>query len=365
MLIKQECEEEERCINMKKVLVTGGAGYIGSVLTRLLLKKGYQVKVLDPCFFGEEPLKDVMEDIELIKGDVRDPKKEWFKGVSYVCHLGGFSNDPMAEFDPESNMQINAEGTKKVAKMAKSCGVKVFTFASSASIYDKGLTEDLEAIYDEESDNPNLPHTYYYSISKIKAENYLKELADKNFKVVSLRQGTVYGWSPRMRFDLVVNTFVKCALLTKKLICFAGGIMWRPLIDVNDVARAHTHVLSSKLPHNYNLYNLAYDNFRILDLAHYVRSVLKQKGIAVDIEVDYSETKVRSYRMKFDKIKKELGFTAKVDVKNSVENMVNKILEEKIDLTDEKYYNIKWMKKLTEIKKILKDVDKVLEPRKD
>lgn len=351
---------------MKKVLVTGGAGYIGIELCKQLIEKGYEVVIVDPCFFGDNSLKSLNGKYRLIKGDVREPKKEWFEDVDYVCHLGGFSNDPMAAFNPEANMSINYDGTIKTAKMAKECGVKKFTFASSASVYDKGITQEHDKMYYEDSEVA--PHqSYYYSISKIKAEEGLKKLADKDFIIYSLRQGTVFGWSERMRFDLVVNTMLKTAISDGKLNVFHGGVMWRPLVDVTDVARAHIVCIENQEKEGfYNfVYNVVQDNYRILDLAHIIKHELDQHGIKTDIDVMYSNEPQRSYRMSGDKMSKELGFNPSVDVRIALKKMIKEIKERKIDnavaLNNNRYYNINWMKQLVEINNILKGINKILE----
>lgn len=352
---------------MKKALITGGAGYIGIELCQQLIEKGYEIVILDPCFFGKEPLKKLEGKYTLIKGDVRDPKPEWFKDVDYVCHLGGFSNDPMAAFNPKANMEINHMGTIKVAEMAKAAGIKKFTFASSASVYDKGITKEHDIIYSEDSDVSPHP-TYYYSVSKLKAEEDLKKLADKNFKIYSLRQGTVFGWSDRMRFDLVVNTMLKTAISEGKLNVFHGGVMWRPLVDVTDVARAHIVCFENQEKEedpNYKTYNVVQDNYRILDLAHVIKNELEKEGINTEVNVMYSNEPQRSYRMSGEKIEKELGFKPSIDVRIALKKMIKEIKKRNIDnaisLNDNKYYNINWMKHLVEVSKILKEIDKILE----
>lgn len=352
---------------MKKVLVTGGAGYIGIELCKQLIERGYDIVIVDPCFFGEEPLKKLNGKYKLIKGDVRNPKKEWFEGVEYVYHLGGFSNDPMAAFNPDANMSINYDGTIKTAKMAKECGVKKFTFASSASVYDKGITKEHDKMYDEDSEVSPHPN-YYYSISKLKAERDLKKLASNDFVVYCLRQGTVFGWSERMRFDLVVNTMLKTAISEGKLNVFHGGVMWRPLVDVTDVARAHIICIENHkaIEKDYfKIYNVVQDNYRILDLAHIIRHGLKEEGIETEIDVMYSKEPQRSYRMSGDKIGKELGFKPSVDVQTSLKKMIAEIKKRKmdniLDLNNPYLYNINWMKHLVEVSNILKDVDKILE----
>lgn len=348
-------------------MVTGGAGYIGIELCKQLIDKGNEVVILDPCFFGEKFLECLQEKFTLIKGDVRNPKKEWFKDIECVCHLGGFSNDPMAAFSPEANMSINHKGTIKIAKLAKECGVKKFTFASSASVYDKGITKEHDIMYDETAEISLNPE-YYYSVSKVKAEIDLKKLASPDFAVYCLRQGTVYGWGERMRFDLVVNTMLKTALCEGKLKAFHGGIMWRPLVDVSDVARAHIACIKNHKPTKnncYKIFNVVQDNYRILDLAHMIKHELEQEDIKAEVEVLYSNEPQRSYRMSGEKMEKELGFKPTIDVRTSVKNMIKEIqrrnLNDKVKLNNPIYYNINWMKHLVEVKQILESAERILE----
>ncbi|MCP4723455.1 MAG: NAD(P)-dependent oxidoreductase [bacterium] len=333
-----------------KIMVTGGAGYIGSVLSRKLIGNGHDVVIVDSCMFGEESLKDIVGSCEIFKEDIRDPQEKWFEGIDCICHLGGFSNDPMAAYNPEANMEINFHATSKVAEMAKKCGVRKFVFASSASLYDRGVHAHNNEIYSENSEI-NLNPEYYYSESKLKAEKFLEEIADDNFRVFCLRKGTVFGWSDRMRFDLVVNTMIKTAICEGRLKVFHGGIMWRPLVDVSDVADAYilcseAHAVDQE--NSFVIYNIVQENYRILDLAYIIEDTLKEKGIQVDVQVEESNEQQRSYKMAGDKIREELNFRASVDVRTSVQEIVEQIrnrgLDDPAELNNPKYYNIEWMK---------------------
>ena len=213
------------------VLVTGGAGYIGAELVRALLARGDRVRVVDRLFFGAQSLAE-LGAVETIAGDLRDWDDAWLEGIDGVSHLAGLSNDPTAEYSPEANWQMNAIATERLAAACKRQGVPRLVFGSSASIYD-GIGPGM---YDERT--PVSPRGAY-SISKKYAEEKLIEAADERFTPVILRQGTVYGYSARMRFDLVVNTFIKDALTYGKLFLHGGGWQWRPLVDVSDVGRAH------------------------------------------------------------------------------------------------------------------------------
>ncbi len=332
------------------ILLTGGAGYIGAVLIKHILNKGETVRVFDKLLFGEEGLYDFKGKIELVHGDIRNIDEGVLDGIDSVVHCAGLSNDPMAEFNPKANDEMNYVATKRLAEICKKKGVKRFTFASSCSIYDMGFYAE-DVLKDE---NSEVKPRAAYAISKYKAEKSLLELADENFCPVILRQGTIYGYSPRMRYDLVVNTFLKDAITKGVISVFSGGEMWRPLIDVNDVAKAH--ILCLEAPEEKvhgEIFNLSYKNYRILELAHWVREAIKDV-CTIEIKVDYSNFTQRSYRISADKIEKVLGFKPTISVIESAKYMIEQINRNNIsDLFNPKYYNIQWMVLLSEIEEII------------
>ena len=337
-----------------KVLVIGGAGYIGSVLLEELLERGYAVKVFDRLFYGEDGLVSVKKEIELVVGDMRTMDASVLDGVDAVINVGGLSNDPTAEYNPAANYEINTVATERSARLCKQRGIKRYIFASSCSIYDFGVADpDNDFLADEKTEvNPKAA----YSVSKYEAERRLLKMADKNFCPVILRKGTVFGFSARMRYDLVVNTFVKDALAINKLIVFYGGEMWRPLVSVKDVARAYVRCLEAPQDKiKGEIFNLVYKNFRISELALRVREALKEIGINVDIDTDYRYRGVRNYKVCGDKIEKVLGIRPVINVEESVKEIVENI--KKYGYTDfesPKYYNIRWIKFLEEADKIIK-----------
>ena len=338
------------------ILVTGGAGYIGCVLVRELLKKGETVRVFDKLFFGEDPLAEVRDRIDLVEGDIRTIDEEVFAGVDAVVHFAGLSNDPTAEYHPRANYEMNTLATERIAKISKKLGVQRFTFASTCSIYDRGLFSD-DVVLDESAEvSPRAA----YAVSKHEAEKILLQLADETFWPVIFRQGTVYGYSPRMRYDLVVNTFVKDALSKGRLTVFGGGEMWRPLVDVLDVAKAH--ICAIEAPREKvqgEIFNLAEKNYRVLELAHWVQEALSET-VNVEIDVDYSPFKGRSYRVSITKIESQLGFRPGSSVKDSVIDMVQRIpAESKTDFLNPIYYNIQWMTLLDRMEQTVRRVGSV------
>lgn len=340
----------------KTVLVTGGAGYIGCVLTRKLLSQGFAVRVLDRLYWGREPLQDVAGQIELIHGDIRDVRDEWLQGVDAVAHLGGLSNDPTAEYDPQANWEMNALATEKLAEACKRVGVSRFTFGSSCSVYD-GLPPGVDFTEDHE-----VQPTGAYAEAKYYAEGKLRELADEDFCPVILRQGTVFGFSPRMRFDLVVNTFVKDGLQAGRLKLHGGGWMWRPLVDVGDTAEAHIVCLQAPADKvRGEIFNVVQDNYQIRALAMMVAGTLRLENRDVRLEEVPPPPRVRDYRCSRDKMTRVVGFTPQVTVLASIANMLTCIARDGFTQFDHpRYYNISWMELLSEVHENLSPFASVL-----
>jgi nucleoside-diphosphate-sugar epimerase len=336
-------------LSMKKVLVVGGAGYVGCVLVEELLAKGYSVRILDRLFFGREPASEFLDRVELVVEDMRDFDESHAEDCSAVINIGGLSNDPTAEFNPEANEELNTHASIRVAEVAKKAGVRRMIFASTCSIYDRGVGEEVrDILLDEEADvDPRAA----YATSKLAAEQAILAMADADFSPVSFRKGTIFGFSPRMRYDLVVNSFVKDALSTGKMSVHYGGAMWRPLIDIKDVARAYVTALEcdQELIAG-QIFNLTGGNFRISELGLRVQTALRDLGVHAELDVDYSYRLVRSYRVSGEKILRVLGFQPRVTVEESVEHMVHEI--DRLgyrDFSHPRYYNIEWMRLLESV----------------
>jgi len=342
-----------------KVLLIGGAGYVGSVLTEELLERGYSVKIFDRFYYGDKGIEKFKDRVEIIAGDMRDMKPEILEEVGAVVNIGGLSNDPTAEYNPKANYEMNTLATRLSAELCKKAGIKRYVFASSCSIYDIGVKdEEKDVIFDETA---KVSPKAAYSSSKYEAEKILLSLKDKDFSPVILRKGTIYGFSYRMRYDLVVNTFVKDALTRGYITPFYGGEMWRPLIDIRDVAKAYILCIEAEDEKvSGEIFNLVYRNFRISELALRVRSALKSIGIEIDIRPDYRYRGVRSYRVSGEKIKNRLGFTPTISVEESVVDMVEKIKKYNcLNFEDPIYYNIRWMRTLEKADEIIKITGKI------
>lgn len=326
----------------------GGAGYVGCVLVEELLAKGYSVRVFDRLFFGREPARSFLDRVELVVEDMREFAPSHVQDCGAVINIGGLSNDPTAEFDPKANEEMNTDASIRVAEVARRAGVSRLIYASTASIYDRGVGEEARDVLLEE--DADVDPRAAYATSKLAAEREILKMADDGFAPVSFRQGTVFGFSPRMRYDLVVNTFVKDALSTGRMTAFYGGAMWRPMIDVKDVARAYVTALESDAGAiGGEIFNLASENFRISELGLRVRSALAEVGIQAELDADYAYRMVRSYRISSQKVLRALGFQPRVSIEESVKHMVREIQRRGMtDFSHPRYYNIEWMKLLEE-----------------
>ncbi len=338
------------------ILVTGGAGYIGAVTVRELLDKGFAVRVLDKFLYGDEPLEDVKTRIECVQGDICGMDDAVLDGIDVVVHLAGLSNDPTAEFNPEANRRLNTDATQEIAEACKRKGVRRFIFGSSCSIYDKGMMAE-DVIQDEDAE---VEPRAAYATSKYAAEQILLDMTDEHFQPTLLRQGTVYGWSPRMRYDLVINTFVRCAFETGALTVHCGGEMWRPLVDVTDVAKCYLACIQARIEDvGGQIFNLSHKNYRILELAHWVKKALE--GIVdVDIQVEYGTQTARDYRVSTKKIERVLGFRPVRTIEDAARDLAQRIQRgQYTDFQNPKYYNIKWLEMLVEMEQHLKRIGSI------
>ena len=282
-----------------RVLVTGCHGYIGSVLVPLLVEAGHDVVGLDtdwfkPCVFGATPPAFPHRAI-----DTRDVRRETFEGFDSVIHLAALSNDPVANLDPELTYDINHRATVRMARLAKEAGVQRFLFSSSCSTYgahgDDLLTEEGELM-------PVTP----YGESKAFSDRDLMQLADDDFSPTLLRNATAYGFSPRLRFGLVVNDFVAMASLTGKICILSDGSPWRPLVHVEDICRAFTHMLTAPREAIHNqIFNVGAtsQNYRVREIAEIVRDAVP--GCEVTF-ADKPSVDKRCYRVDFSKLERML-----------------------------------------------------------
>jgi nucleoside-diphosphate-sugar epimerase len=332
------------------ILVTGGAGYIGCQLVPVLLDAGYRVRVFDVMFYGDAGLQAFRDRIEIIEGDIRGIPTGLLDGIYAVINLAGLSTEPAAEYRPEANQEINFEAAVRLASLAKEKGVRRFIQASSASIYDVGAGHPEKDILHNE-DSPVEPFRIY-SITKREAEKKILGMADNRFAPVVLRKGSVYGYSPRMRFDLVVNAFTLSALQTGQLVLHNGGEMWRPLLSIQDAVAAYQLMLEGPAENiNGEIFNVISGNFRISELALRVRNKLSELGITCEVRPDYNYRNLRSCQASGKKIGQRLGFAPKVTVEECVKDLVEKIRGGAFhDLQDPSLHNIRWLDLLEDLR---------------
>lgn len=326
------------------VLVTGGAGYIGSVLIRRLASESIRTTVVDRCFWGAAHIEQVGPSVRVVRDDVRSFDLRLLDDVDAVVHLAGLSNDPTAEYRPAANWQMNVEATRRLADACATRGLKL-VFGSSCSLYD-GL--DTGTVWDE--DAPIAP-IGPYATSKAAAERALLE-GEGDWCPVILRQATVYGWSPRLRLDLVVNTFVKDALVRGALSLHGGGWMWRPLVGIADLAEVYLACLRAPAPLvARQVLNVVGGNYQIRHLAMLVAGSVQM--LRPDLKVTLTEVpappRVRDYRVSGKRLEERLGVRFKQGMLEAIDELLRELAAfPEARFHDARYYNIAWMTLLEE-----------------
>ncbi len=278
-----------------KVLVTGHDGYIGSVMVKTLTEAGHDVSGLDTYYFEDCVFGEREQPVPASRKDTRDIEDADLQGFDAVVDLAALSNDPLGDIDPELTYAINLQATVRLAATAKRSGVRRFLYSSSCSVYgaagEEFVTEDMPV-------NPLTP----YAISKVRVEEELLKLSDETFSPVFLRNATAYGVSPRLRMDLVLNNLVGWAVTTGKVRILSDGTPWRPIVHVEDIARAFAAVMSAprEAVHN-QVFNVGVDseNYQVKELAEIVRDVVPN----CEVEIAGNGTRdERDYRVSFKKL---------------------------------------------------------------
>jgi nucleoside-diphosphate-sugar epimerase len=320
----------------KNILVTGGAGYIGSVLVRKLLDKGYNVKVLDKLLFGKESIKELENNpnFKLIEGDILNNNNlaQILSDIDTVINLAAIVGEPACLSRKDLALKTNYLGAVYLARLCKSLGIRRFIQASTCSTYGQ---QDSNKMVPEPS--PLFPADFYGE-TKIYTERELIKLMDNDFNPVILRFSTVYGLSPRMRFDLVVNTFTKKALIDKEIFVF-GGEQWRPLIHVDDVASGIIMAVEASLSKVGNqIFNLGSntENYLISQIAELTKECISN----IEIKTVKGVEDKRSYKVDFTKIEKTLGFKNKKRVRDGIIEIRDAVKSGRFgDLENKIYYN--------------------------
>lgn len=324
----------------KRVVVTGGAGYLGCVLVPRLLDDGYRVDVLDRFIFGQEPLAAVLGHprLRVVEGDITRlaDKNGFLEGVDALVHLAALSNDPSCDLRPEQTHRVNFEATLELARRAARAGVRKFVFSSSCSVYGSNPSP----IVDERSE---LRPVSLYAQKKAEAEQALFAIAAPGMSITALRLATLYGLSPRMRFDLAVNLMVMNAVTRRAIFVLGGGEQWRPFVHLVDAAEAFALVLAAEPGHvDHEVFNVGSNenNYQVRDLAAIVRDALPHLEVAVTRVPDDADP--RSYRVSFAKIAERLGFRTSCDIVDGVKEIARAIQSGRLgDCSDTRYYTVK------------------------
>ena len=308
-----------------RILLTGGSGYLGSVLTRKLLTNGHHVRILDNFLFGKGSLKDIQDNkkLELVTGDIRDLSivGKSLKNIDAVIHLASIVGTQSAELDSKVSTEINFMATRNIAELCKIYKIKQFIFASTCSVY--GAQPDRLIAENSEVDPMDS-----YGLSKFQSERAILQTYD--YPTI-LRLGTLFGASHRMRFDLAINLFIAQAMNKERLTVF-GGEQWRPFLHVDDAAEAFSFAVENKME---GTYNVVWKNLTINQMTKDVK-----KLIPAQVELSKDIIDKRDYRVSGKKLER-FGFKAKKDIAYAAKEFKSKILEDVENYKQDKYSNYK------------------------
>ena len=330
---------------MDHVLITGGAGYVGSLLTPQLLELGYKVTIYDTLFFGDDFLPKNNPHLTIIKGDIRDTDhlRRAFYGVDTVISLACISNDASFVLDEGLSTSINLDAFEPMVIAAKKAGVKRFIYASSSSVY--GVSDKPNVT----EDHPLVPLTLYNKYKGM-CEPLLFKHMDENFTCVTIRPATICGYGPRLRLDLSVNILTNHAISNNKIVVF-GGDQLRPNLHIQDMCDLYKLLLTvPKEKIAGETFNAGYENMSIKEIANVVKYVVEEEfpeKAPLKLEVTSSDDN-RSYHINSDKIQRALGFIPKRTVEDAVRDLCKAFREGKIQnsMTDNRYFNVKRIQSL-------------------
>ena len=325
----------------RTVVVFGGGGYVGAVLTPALLAEGYIVRVFDTFWYGKSVFKEVLTNpnLHLIQGDIRNIEevRGVLKGATDVIHLACISNDPSFDLDPRLGKSINLDSFAPLVKAAKLSGIHRFIYASSSSVYgvkvEEKVTEEL-----------SLEPLTDYSKFKAICEEIILDAHTSDFKCTVLRPATICGVSLRQRFDLSVNILTNHAISLRKITVF-GGSQFRPNLHIQDMARAYLHILQQDKNIDREIFNVGGENLSLDEIA---LKVQKQVGKHLEIQHSHSDD-LRSYRVDSSKILTKLGFKPIYSVEQAIIDLQSEFVNNKFQdsLKNSIYFNIKRMKELS------------------
>ncbi|MGB6130407.1 MAG: SDR family oxidoreductase [Acidobacteriaceae bacterium] len=313
-----------------RLLIAGGAGYLGSVLIPRLLDRGYKVDVVDLFWFGNH----LPRQVGILNKDIFQLSAEDLAAYDQVVFLAGLSNDPMAEYSPSKNFIFNAAAPAYLAYIAKMAGVKRYIYASSCSVY--GYTEN--ELFDE---TRAVSSHYPYGISKLQGEQAVMQLMGEKFSVISLRKGTISGYSPRMRLDLIVNTMFKTAV-RDNTITVNNPSIWRPILSIDDAATAYIRAIEANLSLS-GIFNLASGNYTVGEVGDQIRSAVEERlNIHVNLCIKHIQD-YRNYKVSTEKAANVLSFHPSGTVKSIVDNLIDNMHKFQ-DWDNPEYANIQTFK---------------------
>ena len=328
-------KKKQKINNFKKkktIFLIGGAGYIGSILTELLINEGYNIRIFDNFMYGKESLKKFVsnKNVEIIKGDTRhiEDLSVAFKDISTVIHLAELVGDPLCNLNPEKTYEINYLATNLIITLCKKFFVDKFIYISSCSVYGKNINEKLL------TENSKINPLSIYAKLKLNIEEAIIENTDPAFNYTILRLGTVYGKSYRPRFDLVINLF--CGLsATNKPISINNGNQWRPFVHVKDVARSILFVLKNNNKTNKEIFNVISENSTIIELSN----TIKKHNKNIKIKTNNNVTDKRDYKVSAKKINKVLKFKPLFNIDYGINELIKFVKKNKLNIANNKYHN--------------------------
>jgi nucleoside-diphosphate-sugar epimerase len=330
-----------------KIFLTGNLGYVGTVLHQRLENNNHDVTGCDINYFPKNWNDDSSNIDKSLRKDIRDITKEDLIGFDAVCHLAGLSNDPMGEINQSLTNEINFLETVRIAKLSKEAGIQRFIFSSSCSTY--GLNEDIV------NENSEVVPQTAYAKSKVDSEIELLKLKDSTFAPIILRNATVYGISPNLRLDLVINNLVGSAVSTGKIKLLSDGTAWRPLLHVEDMADAFIKCIEAPIEQvTGETFNVGSndDNVTVLQIAEKILKIIPNSEIEI---AKNSNKDNRSYKVNFDKIYQKLGFKTKWNLDDGIKYIYEEMKNKNFsidDFTNKKFFRLKYLIWLMEEKKI-------------
>lgn len=335
----------------KHILVTGGAGYIGSVLCGQLLQAGYEVTCVDRFFFGTQTVAAYKDDplFHMLRADTRTMEVSHFKAMHAVVDLAGLSNDPACDLATDLTESINYKGAVHIAKLAKEAGVSRYIYASSCSVYGRG--QEGQPVNETSPCHP----VSLYAKCKLQVEQELLKLADDSFCLVLPRFATVYGASPRMRFDLIINIMTMFAYTRRKIIVLGGGQQWRPVVHVRDICTMLEAFLKAPVKKvNKAVFNIGSNvqNYRVIEVARNIQDLIP--GVEIDIAPDDADK--RSYNVDFSKLREAFGFEPAYDLVSGSKEVLAGLRDGSLDPLDPRTTTSKYYKFLIDAEQTLEAV---------